>query len=96
MSACGLIRAAERSTIGVNDADEVIEHILEHYAPANPKIDRTDGISLEFADWRFNLRASNTEPLLRLNIETRADLQAVQAHVKQLEEQIYFLNNQKG
>jgi phosphomannomutase len=74
----------------------VIEHILEHYAPANPKIDRTDGISLEFADWRFNLRASNTEPLLRLNIETRADLQAVQAHVKQLEEQIYFLNNQKG
>jgi phosphomannomutase len=79
----------------VNDADEVIEHILEHYAPEHPKIDRTDGISLEFADWRFNLRASNTEPLLRLNIETRADLQAVQVHVKQIEEQIDFSNNQE-
>ena len=79
----------------VNDADEVIERIFAHYAPAHPKIDRTDGISLEFADWRFNLRASNTEPLLRLNVETRADLQAVQVHIKQLEEQIYFSNNQE-
>jgi phosphomannomutase/phosphoglucomutase len=79
----------------VKDADEVIEHILAHYAPAQPKIDRTDGISLEFADWRFNLRASNTEPLLRLNIETRADLEAVQLHVKQLEEQIYFCNDRE-
>jgi len=32
-----------------------------------------DGLSMEFADWRFNLRSSNTEPLLRLNVETRAD-----------------------
>jgi phosphomannomutase/phosphoglucomutase len=79
----------------VKDSDEVIEHILAHYAPAQPKIDRTDGISLEFADWRFNLRASNTEPLLRLNIETRADLEAVQLHVKQLEEQIYFCNDRE-
>ncbi|MBM7866713.1 phosphohexomutase domain-containing protein [Heliomicrobium gestii] len=36
-------------------------------------VDRTDGLSVEFADWRFNLRASNTEPLLRLNVETRGD-----------------------
>ncbi len=33
--------------------------------------DRTDGLSLEFPDWRFNLRPSNTEPVLRLNVETR-------------------------
>jgi len=35
--------------------------------------DLTDGLSMEFADWRFNLRGSNTEPLVRLNVETRAD-----------------------
>ena len=38
----------------------------------SPSID-TDGLSVEFADWRFNLRSSNTEPLLRLNVESRGD-----------------------
>ncbi|NLV23646.1 MAG: phosphomannomutase [Deltaproteobacteria bacterium] len=36
-------------------------------------IDRTDGLSVEFADWRFNLRSSNTEPILRLNVEARGN-----------------------
>ena len=36
-------------------------------------MDRTDGVSMDFGDWRFNLRASNTEPLLRLNVESRGD-----------------------
>ena len=36
-------------------------------------VDRTDGLSVDFADWRFNLRSSNTEPVLRLNVESRAD-----------------------
>jgi len=36
-------------------------------------MDDTDGLGLEFADWRFNLRMSNTEPVIRLNVETRAD-----------------------
>ena len=35
--------------------------------------DATDGISMEFEEWRFNLRMSNTEPLVRLNLETRSD-----------------------
>ncbi|EBV2375385.1 phosphomannomutase CpsG, partial [Salmonella enterica subsp. enterica serovar Enteritidis] len=34
-------------------------------------VDRTDGISMSFADWRFNLRSSNTEPVIRLNVETK-------------------------
>ena len=42
-------------------------------ALAGGKVDRLDGLSISFADWRVNLRASNTEPLLRLNIETRGD-----------------------
>ena len=41
--------------------------------PNGAKIDRTDGISLEYDAWRFNLRGSNTEPILRLNVESRAD-----------------------
>ncbi|MGR7210224.1 phosphomannomutase CpsG, partial [Klebsiella aerogenes] len=36
-------------------------------------IDTTDGISIEYPEWRFNLRTSNTEPVVRLNVESRAD-----------------------
>ncbi|WP_136644430.1 phosphomannomutase [Tabrizicola sp. YIM 78059] len=43
--------------------------------------DRTDGLSLDFGDWRLNLRASNTEPLLRLNVEARGDAGLVAAGV---------------
>ena len=62
----------------------VLERVLDHFAPAQPAIDRTDGISLEFPDWRFNLRASNTEPLLRLNVESRGDPAAVDHHVTEI------------
>lgn len=56
----------------VADTKTTIERILTHYQPHNPQIDTTDGISLNFGAWRFNVRASNTEPLLRLNIEADA------------------------
>jgi len=68
----------------VESVPAVIERVLQHYAPMNPTIDRTDGISLEFADWRFNLRGSNTEPLLRLNIETKANKDLLQAKVEEV------------
>jgi phosphomannomutase len=57
----------------VDDAKVVIDRALKHFESDAPVIDRTDGISLEFDRWRFNLRASNTEPVIRLNVETRAD-----------------------
>lgn len=57
----------------VNDSKATVTRIMEHYAGQSPTLDHTDGISADFGDWRFNLRSSNTEPLLRLNIETRAD-----------------------
>ncbi|QOC23405.1 phosphomannomutase [Wenzhouxiangella sp. AB-CW3] len=57
----------------VEDAETVIARVLEHFASDHPEIDRIDGISLAFSDWRFNLRSSNTEPVVRLNVETRAD-----------------------
>ena len=43
------------------------------YQPEAVLVDEMDGLSLEFAAWRLNLRASNTEPLLRLNVEARGD-----------------------
>jgi len=69
----------------VSDAPEAINRLLAHFASQKPRIDRTDGISLEFSDWRFNLRSSNTEPLLRLNVESRGDADAVSRHVSILE-----------
>ena len=57
----------------VADTQATIQKIFEHYASQNPTIDQTDGVSLDFGTWRFNVRASNTEPLLRLNIESRRD-----------------------
>jgi phosphomannomutase/phosphoglucomutase len=57
----------------VQDADVTAARVLEFYAGQQPRIDRVDGLSVTFANWRFNLRASNTEPLLRLNVESRGD-----------------------
>lgn len=57
----------------VADTQGTIQKLFDHFADQNPEIDRTDGVSLDFGTWRFNVRASNTEPLLRLNIESRLD-----------------------
>jgi phosphomannomutase len=51
----------------VADAHETIERVAAHYEEA--KQDRLDGLTVDFGDWWFNLRPSNTEPLLRLNLE---------------------------
>lgn len=68
----------------VADVKGTIEKILAHYLPQNPTVDRTDGISVEFADWRFSLRGSNTEPLLRLNVESRGNEALVAQNVAQI------------
>jgi phosphomannomutase len=57
----------------VADTQLTIQKIFDHFADQKPEIDETDGISLNFGEWRLNVRASNTEPLLRLNIESRKD-----------------------
>ena len=54
----------------VTDIQKVIAAVKERFAK-DGKEDFTDGYSLESTDWRFNIRPSNTEPLLRLNIEAR-------------------------
>ncbi len=57
----------------VGDAKAAVARVLAHYAAQSPALDHTDGVSADFGAWRFNLRSSNTEPLLRLNVETRGD-----------------------
>lgn len=57
----------------VIDNQSVIARIEARYATAEAKIEKVDGLSVEYADWRFNLRGSNTEPVLRLNVESRGD-----------------------
>lgn len=59
--------------LGQTDAKTISEILETKYAALNPIKDTLDGLSLDFGDWRFNLRSSNTEPLIRLNIETRGD-----------------------
>lgn len=54
------------------------------YAPGALAVDRTDGLSIEFAEWRLNLRCSNTEPVVRLNVESRGDTALMQAKTAEL------------
>ncbi|UKE83386.2 phosphomannomutase CpsG [Pectobacterium colocasium] len=57
----------------LSEPANAIERVKAAYLPEALFIDETDGISLEFEDWRFNLRSSNTEPVVRLNVESRND-----------------------
>ena len=57
----------------VADLPAVVARVEADLAPGARGIDRTDGLSLDFGEWRMNLRASNTEPLLRLNVEARGN-----------------------
>jgi Phosphomannomutase len=55
------------------DPDGSVQRVHDAYAPDALSVSFTDGISMEYADWRFNLRKSNTEPVVRLNVESRGD-----------------------
>ncbi|SMB29528.1 bifunctional protein (Includes: phosphomannomutase (Pmm); putative phosphoglucomutase (Glucose phosphomutase) (Pgm)) [Serratia proteamaculans] len=61
-----------------------IESVKQHYLAQGGEADYTDGISMEFADWRFNLRSSNTEPVVRLNVESRENNVLMKEKVKEL------------
>ncbi|EPG2417840.1 MULTISPECIES: phosphomannomutase [Stenotrophomonas maltophilia group] len=68
----------------VADAKAAVARVMEHFAARSPALDHTDGISADFGDWRFNLRSSNTEPLLRLNVEARGDAALMQARTDEI------------
>lgn len=62
----------------LGNAQVVIQRIRDIYEPDAVSIDGTDGVSIEYSDWRFNLRISNTEPVVRLNVESKADTNLMQ------------------
>lgn len=55
----------------LSNPQKAIDSVLEKFQSTALNIDYTDGISVEFEDWRFNLRSSNTEPVVRLNVESK-------------------------
>jgi phosphomannomutase/phosphomannomutase/phosphoglucomutase len=72
----------------VEDAKQTMQRVQEKYESSARSVDFTDGLSMEFDQWRFNLRASNTEPLIRLNVESRGDRDLMQARTAELLELI--------
>ena len=73
----------------VTDSQKILAAVQDKYHSENPILDETDGVSLEFSDWRMNIRLSNTEPLLRLNIESRGNPGLVEQKVKEIKAIIY-------
>jgi phosphomannomutase len=69
----------------VEAPDVAIEKVLSAFRAEALSIDETDGVSLAFGEWRFNLRRSNTEPLVRLNVEGKGDAGALAEHVSAIE-----------
>ena len=68
----------------LTDPKAAIERVLAAYKTDAINIDMTDGIGVEFSDWRFNLRTSNTEPVVRLNVESRANIALMQSKTEEL------------
>jgi len=68
----------------LDDAPATLVKVEAHYASSDAEIDHTDGLSMNFGDWRFNLRASNTEPVVRLNVESRGDQALMEAKTAEL------------
>ncbi|HII3478648.1 TPA: phosphomannomutase CpsG, partial [Citrobacter braakii] len=62
----------------LENANTIIQRICDIYKPEARNIDNTDGISIEYDDWRFNLRSSNTEPVVRLNVESKDNVALMQ------------------
>lgn len=68
----------------VADAKATLTRVQDHYQRGARSVDFTDGLSIEFEQWRFNLRSSNTEPLIRLNVESRGDAALMRAKTAEL------------
>ncbi len=69
-----------------HDASTIITDIEAKFSSEQPNKSMLDGLSLDFGDWRFNLRASNTEPLIRLNIESIGNKDLLQHKTKEIEQ----------
>ena len=68
----------------VADPAALLAAVEEHYAPDALALEKLDGLGIEFAAWRFNLRMSNTEPVVRLNVESRGDQALMEEKTEEL------------
>jgi phosphomannomutase len=68
----------------ITDPKAAIARVFSFYQEQAQVIDETDGISMEFDNWRFNLRSSNTEPVVRLNVESKGDVVLMQEKTEQV------------
>ena len=75
----------------VENASKCMNKVKNIYSESAYILDQVDGLSMSFAGWRFNLRQSNTEPLVRLNVETTGDLYLLQKKISELKKHIISL-----
>jgi phosphomannomutase len=68
----------------VEDPASLLANVEAHYAPTALRVEHRDGLSIENSDWRFNLRMSNTEPVVRLNVESRGNSALMEARTEEL------------
>jgi len=68
----------------IGDVAAAVEAVRQRFVAGSVKVDNIDGLSVEHPRWRFNLRSSNTEPLVRLNVESRGDLALMQERTAEI------------
>ena len=68
----------------LDNSNQAIQRIKAIFEQDALTVDYTDGVSMEFTNWRFNLRSSNTEPVVRLNVESRADVELMKVKTEQI------------
>jgi phosphomannomutase len=68
----------------VEDAKATLQTLYDRYSGEALNVDDTDGYSFVFPEWRFNIRMSNTEPVVRLNVESRKDLTLVESKTQEI------------
>ena len=75
----------------VDDPTSCLENVNNFFASEAIFIDEHDGLSMSFENWRSNLRKSNTEPCVRLNIETRGDLKLLKEKTRKFREMLKYV-----
>lgn len=68
----------------IEDPKTLINKIEAHYGPSSNRVEYLDGLSIEMDNWRFNVRMSNTEPVVRLNVESRGDVALMERQTAEL------------
>ena len=68
----------------ISDPKTLINTVEAHYGPGSKRVEYIDGLSIEMDDWRFNLRMSNTEPVVRLNVESLGNRELMERKTEEL------------